>query len=71
LPAAHLECPVGDFYDGLTGAEKPRTEHAAAFAEYAASREGVSIIEAMIAIESPNIRHHIISLARKIANYAE
>jgi transcriptional regulator with XRE-family HTH domain len=69
--ADHLECPVGHFYDGLTGAEKPRSEHATAFAEYAASREGVSIIEALIAIESAHIRHQIISLARKIANYAE
>ncbi len=69
--ADHLECPVGYFYDGLTGAEKPRSEHATAFAEYAASREGVSIIEALIAIESAHIRHQIISLARKIANYTE
>ena len=69
--ADHLECPVSHFYDGLTGAEKPRSEQATAFAQYVASREGVSIIEALIAIESADIRHQIISLARKIANSAE
>lgn len=63
--ADHLECPVGHFYDGLTGAEKPRSEHATAFAEYVASREGVLIIEALIAIESAHVRHQIISLVRK------
>jgi transcriptional regulator with XRE-family HTH domain len=69
--ADHLECPVSHFYDGLTGAEKPRSEQATAFAQYVASREGVSIIEALIAIESAHIRHQVISLARKIANCAE
>ena len=44
---------------------KPRSEHATAFAEYVASREGVLIIEALIAIESAHVRHQIISLVRK------
>lgn len=69
--AKALQCPVDYFYEGLTGKEKPRKNGDGAFAEFSASREGVELIKAMLAIPTVEIRQKILSLARTLAGQAE
>ena len=62
--AATLQCSAADLIGGVEKASAKSTP----FSRYAASKEGVAIINAMAKISSPALRRHVINLAETLAS---
>lgn len=63
-----LEVNTDYFIGDLGGPTRRRSKSDEAFAEFMASRDGVAIIEAMLAIQKLEVRRSVIDLARKLAS---
>ena len=62
--AVTLQCNAADLIGGVEKASAKSTP----FSRYAASKEGVAIINAMAKISSPALRRHVINLAETLAS---
>jgi transcriptional regulator with XRE-family HTH domain len=63
--AATLQCSAADLIGGVEKASAKSTP----FSRYAASKEGVAIINAMSKISSPALRRHVINLVETLASH--
>ena len=63
--ATTLQCSVTD----LVGGADKTSAKSTPFSRYAASKEGVAIINAMAKISSPALRRHVINLVETLASH--
>ena len=63
--AATLQCSAADLIGGAEKASAKSTP----FSRFAASKEGVAIINAMSKIASPALRRHVINLVETLASH--